>query len=155
MCDARVEIGQRRILGDEAAHEVAAAGADLRADVVQHHAPQQARAGGRNPHGEQPAEAGADGDDLVQMQRRAQVQHIAQAGLGRIARHIGAAARRAAPGIVRRHHAATGADRAGNLGKVRAGAHQAGQAQQRGVRVAGVPLVHRERQAVPGRDAMN
>jgi hypothetical protein len=138
------------VVGDEATHEVAALGADVRADVVQHHAAQQGGADGGDAHRKQPAEAGADGDHLVQMQCGTEVQHVAQARLGGVAGNIGAAAGGAASGIVGCHHAAAGAERGGKFSKVVAGADQAGQAQQRDVRVAGVPFVHRERQAVPG-----
>ena len=62
----------------------------------------------------------------------------------------------AAAGIVRRHHAPPARPPARHAGKSAAGAHQPGQAQQRGVaRRRRIPFVRRQRQPVPGRDAVD
>ncbi len=47
-------------------------------------------------------------DHLVQVQRGTDVQHIAQAGLRRIAHYVARTSRLAAAGIVRRDHAPPG-----------------------------------------------
>ena len=92
---------------------------------------------------------------LVQMQRGADVEHVAQAGLGRIAHDVARPARLAAAGIVRRHHAPSGAERLGQRLEVARGAHDAGQAQQRRMRIAVPPFADNERKAVPGGDPMD
>ena len=119
----------------------------------------QVRTGGGQAHGEQTAEAGADDHGVMDVERGADIHDVADARLRRIAGDVAATAGLAPARVVDGDDAAAFDDRRGQCLEIRAGADQAGQAQDRWQAVASrpaatVPLADAKGQSVPGRDGV-
>jgi hypothetical protein len=91
----------------------------------------------------------------VQVQGGADVERVAQAGLGRIPGDIARPARQTAASIIGRHDTPARADRIRERLEIAGGPHDAGQAEQRRVRTAALPFADNERKTVPRGKAMD
>ncbi len=150
--DAGIKTFERRVATDEIADELGTLGADVRADVVQHHRSNQTRTHRGQTHAEQAAKTGADQDGPMNMESGTGIHDIADACLRRIAVHICRATGITSTGVVDGDDPAAGTNHGSQDLKIRSGANHPGKADDRRQAIATKPLPHVDHKPIPGAD---